>query len=1467
MHGHFLIFGGGVTPECLQRASAYPALMELVIAKMESIFTASLPDSMHVASVALKFKKSDIPAPMFFQCPNPVTEAGTFRKFVNTTINYANMHTVHHETCLQKQDNPAELCVCRLAYGRELFEQTCVQQLQAVDRDDADRPRKRTKLSPTASRNDSRTDGSGSQSGFRVLPQIAEPDRTFREDRNRSVCPIPLRDDRVLFFAMRRPVVPVAAVTDPALPDVVQDAVITMSDAQLEKLKRDVVRRNREVVETIPVVTGLVKGNVAAYPLGSVEQAVSAAGYESKYMSKNPLKLTTTAALVHDASVHVGKYKPMEFDPGNPERGFRQVLNRASNSQWRFVEVSSQQASSANMGYPADYSTDMFEVFNVKSAIDHVITTNQVVYPVSRAPTSTTVMSGVLPTSSSIPTQSHTDSAPIYVGEDGLPIHVPQHISYMYRGAEAAALSFYEYVGVIMMVKIAAGKSGRSSNDTDESESDSETDSESDSSHGTSSRGRSKRRSGNRKCSPRRPKRLSQSKRGRNSNLRFPFDSRHPLHSRFEQQVRSKQRIPRIVGDRFVPSHPGPRPAESDKAWETAALQYAEFMLTVFRPWSTDTLTPGRLSIEELVRFVNELEAEDTFVSQCRLAAMYSMTHSTSAKSAHRRILRAKRFLEADKISARSLRKQRNIDEIPVPPVDPTELEQRSTLNEKAGELLERLRQRQECDENSPAAVRKRKSDARWEQTKSFLEAVFDVRSVSSDIELRPGSVVLPFTFAPRTDVSMVLSELQQAPKVTTLREFARIQATSAPKSTVFVNRPNHSSTSSRVPAVASLEQQRALDTAVGWLREELTHFNSPNTVQRPEQLLLMIHGPPGCGKTFFAEQLQREAMSLNDGVVMSAFCSSAACLLPGGRTNASLYSIPVFAKGETNVFLNRLTIGSLQDLQRWIEDCHLILIDEISMTSPVMLAQISARLCEARNSKRPFGGMGVIVMGDGFQIPPTNGFAFYKPVVDDTMSNHELKFGGGRPKRTKRKSAGSVAHLPALKRPYKKDSAGAHGVWLLKQFKKIEFTSQFRSEDRNHTAVIQAIRKPSLRPPISPDVFDYLHRHILTAQDVIENPDWRFAPILVTGNRQRTNLNMEQAKRFALATNQPVVCFRYRIQKSSLELSHEEKEYLYNNYSESFGVFVRGARSYLTEPVAPRRHLPNGRRCTQHSLTFDPCESDTAVAECKRIIEQGRPGEVVFIPLVPLSINVEIEDLPVELFDKNLSMSPSTTVVPITFRSNPAQPLQITYDEFLPTCSITFAQHSVELGFSVTYHKMQGRSEPLIILDLNESAPRVELTHLYVGLSRVKLGDNFRILPPVDSSSLDYLTKLRHDLHLCVWLSSYTDDGVWSDDQCVQTIHQLGDPSVAAMFAAVGTPSPMSELTSQLLSDMPGPKPATRQRQTHLSTVPAAGQSSASPSALPRPATRPIVPGSRPHYSGLQNRGNTCFINSAIQV
>jgi hypothetical protein len=93
------------------------------------------------------------------------------------------------------------------------------------------------------------------------------------------------------------------------------------------------------------------------------------------------------------------------------------------------------------------------------------------------------------------------------------------------------------------------------------------------------------------------------------------------------------------------------------------------------------------------------------------------------------------------------------------------------------------------------------------------------------------------------------------------------------------------------------------------------------------------------------------------------ALCGHVVAVEHDGRTRHSLLALP--ADG------GKVGADKTNNAHVALETVRCLLIDELSMIKTTMLVAIETRLREFFRSDLPFGGLGVVLMGDFFQLPP----------------------------------------------------------------------------------------------------------------------------------------------------------------------------------------------------------------------------------------------------------------------------------------------------------------------------------------------------------------------------------------------------------------------------------------------------------------------------------------------------------------
>lgn len=129
----------------------------------------------------------------------------------------------------------------------------------------------------------------------------------------------------------------------------------------------------------------------------------------------------------------------------------------------------------------------------------------------------------------------------------------------------------------------------------------------------------------------------------------------------------------------------------------------------------------------------------------------------------------------------------------------------------------------------------------------------------------------------------------------------------------------------------------------------------------RDGRRLLFVTGRAGTGKSTFITILKSELASKNIVVLAP---TGIAALNAGGQTIHSFFQFPP-------KLLTREDIVRHKDAVEVLEEIDILVIDEVSMVRADLLDAVDESLRLHRESREPFGGVQVVLVGDLFQLPP----------------------------------------------------------------------------------------------------------------------------------------------------------------------------------------------------------------------------------------------------------------------------------------------------------------------------------------------------------------------------------------------------------------------------------------------------------------------------------------------------------------
>ncbi|KAL7549421.1 hypothetical protein ACHAWF_014405, partial [Thalassiosira exigua] len=555
---------------------------------------------------------------------------------------------------------------------------------------------------------------------------------------------------------------------------------------------------------------------------------------------------------------------------------------------------------------------------------------------------------------------------------------------------------------------------------------------------------------------------------------------------------------------------------------------------------------------------------------------------------------------------------------------------------------------------------------------------------------------------------------------------------------------------------------------AISLLREHFMELHN-GVGDDYEAPLLLITGGPGVGKSFLVNVINGVSTTI-DGLsrqLRMALFGVAAVNIDGSSL-CSLMDTPIeFKKGE-QFRIRPWEKNKLQQFKQMfdVDKIWSIVLDEISTVKPYMLGYLNAWLQQACGSNAPFEGKAVVLMGDFDQLPPAGG-----PSLPDVamMIQKESYLGNG------------VGNMSRNKKHFEIASVVRQGVELFTKAIHIRLSTQNRSEDKEHTHLLQ---KMSERGTITAD--DLREYKTLSQHD----RDFEFATILTTGNNERHKLNNIQARRWAVHHNTNAVRWKRKIREKTWKGKPIGESNVEQAMTEScfWELFVPGAMAFLTSNLNTNRKLANGVPVRYHSMSFVKPESQQRLDD---LLEFAAPGEVVTFQEPPDMINVELFQNFPDGDDKARAKNEEnrrtwrggsitndgTIVIPI--RKCRSKELKWKNSDvrggnglrYYPS-KVSLADHfPIELGFSVTIHNSQchgavnlkGRTIPKVILCISENPLpflRLKWEGLYVPLSRVRHKDNIRLLVRFDDrTTMEYIGNLKKNKFIKCYFDGYQAD------------------------------------------------------------------------------------------------------------
>lgn len=330
------------------------------------------------------------------------------------------------------------------------------------------------------------------------------------------------------------------------------------------------------------------------------------------------------------------------------------------------------------------------------------------------------------------------------------------------------------------------------------------------------------------------------------------------------------------------------------------------------------------------------------------------------------------------------------------------------------------------------------------------------------------------------------------------------------------------------------------------------------------------------------------------------------------------------------------------------------------------------------------FGGIAVVLLGDFDQLPPAGG----PSIPEVAMMTTRMEYVKGVPVHKRRK--------------YDITTVIRQGVELFTKAKLIKLSTQHRSEDPEHTHLLERMSGGQ-----SIGINDLRNYKTLSAED----REFEFATILTPGNRERHEFNNLQGKRWAEKHGTNVIRWQRKMKENSWKgrPRNPQNEVRARQESCFWELFIPFALAYLSYNVNTLKGLANGTPVRYHSISF---QDEEATKNFERLLEEAQPGEIITLDHPPDMINVELfPDFPDDdektrkknekhrqAWKHGSITTDGTVVVPIDVSSGTHLQWKTTQVRgggggtcrFKPSKVALKDWFPIEPGFSVTIHKAQ---------------------------------------------------------------------------------------------------------------------------------------------------------------------------------
>jgi hypothetical protein len=315
-------------------------------------------------------------------------------------------------------------------------------------------------------------------------------------------------------------------------------------------------------------------------------------------------------------------------------------------------------------------------------------------------------------------------------------------------------------------------------------------------------------------------------------------------------------------------------------------------------------------------------------------------------------------------------------------------------------------------------------------------------------------------------------------------------------------------------------------------------------------------------------------------------------------------------------------------------------------------------------------------------------------------------------------------------------------------------------------------------------DPAELLSRYkLLSTTDMVDDVTWRFATVIVPNNRERIDIIARTIVDFAKHTGQPVVRWQCNIKCWTGAPMDDDLRKQAMEDPCFWQYFATWADGICNDNLSVNINLTNGAPIRLYSLTFATKQQRLDYEDMR---DRAQPGDIITLQAPPLSVNVipwpdstTEEHKKYDAYSIERALPTRQPVIPISAQSHSKTPSPVAvYDGegWFTTKAIVVPEIPFDLAYAMTSFKAQGRTLPRVILSLAHrfgSYNNFSFHEILVAISRVKMGDDIRIIPPHNkqTKSFDYLSKLRPNPEIMQLLKGlqtlrWNPEMAWSERQ-----------------------------------------------------------------------------------------------------